>query len=95
LGLAELWFHRELNVRLRLEGSQGQVPANRFRGIVGGHAAGAADGGVHHFGGVVAIGTFGTQPDSKSLAFVTRALSHPGAPLLTMRAEEASLVKSA
>jgi UDPglucose 6-dehydrogenase len=43
----------------------------------------------------VVIGTFGSRPDPQALALVTRALSHPGAPLLTMRAEEASLVKNA
>jgi UDPglucose 6-dehydrogenase len=43
----------------------------------------------------VVIGTFGENTDSEALALVTRALSHPGAPLLNMRAEEASLVKNA
>jgi UDPglucose 6-dehydrogenase len=43
----------------------------------------------------VVIGTFGARPDPEALALVTSALSHPGAPLLTMRAEEASLVKNA
>ena len=43
----------------------------------------------------VVIGTFGVNTDPTALALVTRALAHPGAPLLTMRAEEASLVKNA
>jgi UDPglucose 6-dehydrogenase len=43
----------------------------------------------------VVIGTFGEHADPDALALVTSALSHPGAPLLKMRAEEASLVKNA
>jgi UDPglucose 6-dehydrogenase len=43
----------------------------------------------------VVIGTFGAHADPDALALVTSALSHPGAPLLKMRAEEASLVKNA
>jgi UDPglucose 6-dehydrogenase len=43
----------------------------------------------------VVIGMFGVNTDPAALALVTRALAHPGAPLLTMRAEEASLVKNA
>lgn len=43
----------------------------------------------------VVIGTFGAQVDPDALALVTGALAHPGSPLLTMRAEEASLVKNA
>jgi len=43
----------------------------------------------------VVIGTFGAHADPDALALVTSALSHPGVPLLKMRAEEASLVKNA
>jgi UDPglucose 6-dehydrogenase len=43
----------------------------------------------------VVIGRFGSQADPEALAVATAALGHPGAPLLLMRAEEASLVKNA
>jgi UDPglucose 6-dehydrogenase len=43
----------------------------------------------------VIIGTVAAQPDPDALALVTRALAHEDAPLLVMRAEEASLVKNA
>ena len=43
----------------------------------------------------VVIGTFGAQADPDALAVVTGALAHAEAPLLVMRAEEASLVKNA
>jgi len=43
----------------------------------------------------VVIGTFGAHADPDALALLTSSLEHPGAPLLVMRAEEASLVKNA
>jgi UDPglucose 6-dehydrogenase len=43
----------------------------------------------------VVVGTFGEHPDPEALALVTGALAQPGTPLLSMRAEEASLVKNA
>ncbi|MBA3235659.1 MAG: UDP-glucose/GDP-mannose dehydrogenase family protein [Chloroflexi bacterium] len=43
----------------------------------------------------VIVGTFGEHTDLDALALVTGALGRPGAPLLVMRAEEASVVKNA
>jgi UDPglucose 6-dehydrogenase len=43
----------------------------------------------------VVVGTFGSSSDSDALALVTDALAHADAPLVVMRAEEASLVKNA
>jgi len=43
----------------------------------------------------VVVGTIGEHPDPDALARVTGTLARPDAPLLVMRAEEASLVKNA
>ena len=43
----------------------------------------------------VVVGTFGEHADPDALALVTGVLTRPGAPLLVMRAEEASIVKNA
>jgi UDPglucose 6-dehydrogenase len=43
----------------------------------------------------VVVGTFGSSPDHHALALVTDALGRSEAPLIVMRAEEASLVKNA